>query len=55
MPVQEKPKAILTTLPEFPFQQGNSLNAAGISYSSLQAMQAMKRLNQPEGLPAPGN
>ena len=38
-----------------PFQQGSSLNAAGINYNSLQAMQAMKRLKELESLSAPTN
>lgn len=45
-------QSFLVSLPEFPFQQGSSLTAAGINYSSLQAMQAMKEL---ESLPAPHN
>ena len=32
VPVQQKLKAFLTTLPEYPFQQGSSLNAANINY-----------------------
>ena len=55
VPVQQKLKAFLMTLPEYPFQQGSSLNAAGINYNSLQAMQAMKRLHQLETLSAPHN
>ena len=55
VPVQEKLKAFLTTLPEYPFQQGSSLNAAGINYTSLQALQAMKRLKELESLPPPQN
>jgi arylsulfatase len=55
VPVQQKLKAFLTTLPDYPFQQGSSLNAAGINYNSLQAMQAMKRLQELETLPAPHN
>jgi arylsulfatase A-like enzyme len=55
VPVQQKLKAFLTTLPEYPFQQGSSLNAAGINYNSLQAMQALKRLKELESLPAPHN
>jgi hypothetical protein len=42
-------------LPAYPFQQGSSLNAAGINYNSLQAMQAMKRLRDLETLPSPNN
>ena len=55
VPVQQKLKDFLVTLPQYPFQQGSSLNAAGINYSSLQAMEAMKRLHQLETLPAPSN
>jgi hypothetical protein len=46
---------ILTTLPEYPFAQGSSLNAAGINYNSLQAFQAMKRLKELETLTPPVN
>jgi hypothetical protein len=55
VPVQQKLKAFLTTLPDYPFQQGSSLNAAGINYTSLQAMLALKRLKELEILPAPHN
>jgi arylsulfatase A-like enzyme len=55
VPVQQKLKAFLTSLPDYPFQQGSSLNAAGINYNSIQAMQAMKRLKELETLPAPNN
>jgi hypothetical protein len=55
VPVQQQLKAFLTTLAEYPFQQGSSLNAAGINYNSLQAMQAMKRLHQLESLSSPTN
>jgi arylsulfatase len=55
IPVQQKLKEFLTSLSAFPFQQGSSLNAAGINYNSLQAMQAMKRLQELETLPSPSN
>ena len=55
VPVQQKLGAFLRTLPEYPFQQGSSLNAAGINYDSLKAMQAMKRLKELETLAPPGN
>jgi len=55
VPVQQKLGAFLQTLPEYPFQQGSSLNAAGINYDSLKAMQAMKRLQQLESLSPPRN
>ncbi|HTY41129.1 MAG TPA: arylsulfatase [Thermoanaerobaculia bacterium] len=55
IPVQQKLKAFLLTIPQFPFQQGSSLNAANINYTTLQAMQAMKRLHELESLAAPSN
>jgi len=55
VPVQQKLKEFLGSLSAYPFQQGSSLNAAGINYNSLQAMQAMKRLQQLETLPSPSN
>ena len=55
VPVQQKIKEFLVTLPGFPFQQGSSLNASDINYNSLQAMQAMKRLKELETLSPPSN
>jgi len=55
VPVQQKLKEFLVTLPQFPFQKGSSLNAAGINYNSLQTMQAMKRLHELETLASPQN
>ncbi len=52
---QAAAQAFLLALPDFPFQQGSSLNAAGINYNSLQAMQAMKRLDELETLSPPHN
>ena len=40
VPVQQKLKGFLSTIPQYPFQQGSSLNAANINYKSLKAMQA---------------
>jgi arylsulfatase len=48
VPVQKKLKEFLVTIPEYPFQEGASLNAAGINYLSLKAMGALKRLNELE-------
>ena len=55
VPVQQKLKAFLMTLPQYPFQQGISLNAANINYTSIQAMQAMKRLQELETISPPSN
>ena len=55
IPVQQKLKTFLLSLPDYPFQQGSSLNAANINYTSLQGIQAMKRLQQLESLSHPSN
>jgi arylsulfatase len=55
VPVQQKLKGFLETLPQYPFQQGSSLNAANINYNSIQAVEAMKRLKELESLASPNN
>ena len=55
VPVQQKLRTFLMSLPEYPFQQGSSLNAANINYDSLKAMMAMKRLEQLETMASPHN
>ena len=55
VPVQQKLKTFVLTLPEFPFQQGSSLNAAGINYNSLRAVEALKRLKELESVSPPRN
>ena len=54
-PVQEQIKAFLQTIPQYPFQQGSSLNTADINYTSLATIEAMKRLQQLESFPSPAN
>ncbi|HQR41324.1 MAG TPA: arylsulfatase [Gemmatales bacterium] len=55
VPAQGFIKKFLMTIPEYPFQQGSSLNAAGINYQSLKAAEALKRLQNLETLGRPGN
>jgi arylsulfatase len=55
VPIQAKIKEFLMTIPDYPFQEGSSLNAAGINYQTLKAADALKRLHQLESLPAPTN
>ena len=50
VPIQEKIKEFLMTIPEYPFQVGATLNAAGINYQTLKAADALKRLEQLETL-----
>ena len=48
VPVQAELKKFLSTIPQFPFQEGSSLSASGINYRSLKAMKAMKMLEELE-------
>ena len=55
VPAQGYIKKFLATIPEYPFQEGSSLNAAGINYNSLKAAAAMKRLQEMESIALPGS
>ncbi len=55
VPVQQKLKGFLLTIPQFPFQEGSSLNAANINYTTLKAAAALKRLHELESLSSPSN
>ena len=54
MPVQQKIGAFLRPIPGFPFQDGGSLIAAGINDQSLEAMEAINRLQAAGQLPGAG-
>jgi hypothetical protein len=54
VPAQGYIKKFLSTIGAFPFQEGSSLNAAGINYNTLKAA-AMKRLSELETLARPSN
>jgi arylsulfatase len=55
VPVQGKIKEFLGTIPDYPFQSGASLNAAGIDYTSLRAQEVLRRLQQIENISPPRN
>ena len=55
VPIQGVIKGFLTTLSDYPLQEGSSLNAAGINYQSLKAMALMERLQQIETISRPNN
>jgi len=55
VPVQQKVKEFLMTIPQYPFQEGSNLNAAGINYNTLKAAEALKRLREIESLSSPTN
>jgi arylsulfatase len=44
VPVQNKLQEFLSTIPQYPFQEGSSLSASGINYMSLKAAAALKQL-----------
>ena len=49
VPIQAQLGAFFSTLEDYPFQEGASLNAAGINYNSLKAMKAMNMLKELKG------
>ena len=55
VPIQTVLKEFISTINDYPFQQGSSLNAAGINYNTLKAAAALKRLEQIETLARPNN
>ena len=55
VPAQGYIKKFLSTIPEYPFQEGSSLNAAGINYNSLKAAEVLKRLKEIESFSPPRN
>ena len=55
VPIQQVIKEFLVTIPDYPLQEGSSLNAAGINYQTLKAASAMKRLQDLESLARPNN
>ena len=40
---------------DYPFQEGSSLNAAGINYGTFERLKAFERLQQLETLSRPNN
>ncbi|MDQ9093178.1 arylsulfatase [Pseudoalteromonas haloplanktis] len=48
VPVQQKVKGFLSTIPDYPFQQGSSLTMGNISYETFKAQDALKRLKEIE-------
>jgi len=44
VPAQNYIQKFLATIPDYPFQSGSSLSAAGINYTSLQAKEVLKKL-----------
>jgi arylsulfatase A-like enzyme len=50
VPAQEYIKKFLATINDYPFQEGSSLNAAGLNYQTLKAGAALQRLKELEAV-----
>jgi arylsulfatase len=48
VPIQAELKKFFLTIPQYPFQEGATLNAGGINYNTLKAMKAMNMLKELE-------
>jgi hypothetical protein len=53
VPIQQKIKAFFVEFEQYPSQAGSSRNASSINYPTLRAMEAVKRLQQLEGITPP--
>lgn len=53
VPIQARIREFLSTIPEYPFQQGMALNAGNINYMTLKAAQALKLLEELRSINTP--
>lgn len=53
VPIQEQVQNFLATLEGYPFQEGAVLNAAGINYQSLRALNILEQIRE-KGIVDPG-
>ena len=44
VPLQQKLKELLVSIPQYPFQEGMNMSAGDVNYNSLMAAQALKSL-----------
>jgi arylsulfatase len=55
VPIQQKIKGFLSTISDYPFQEGSSLSASNINYTTLKAAGALKRLQEIEAFSSTRN
>jgi len=55
VPVQQEIGEFLATIPDYPFQEGQSLNAAGINYQTLKARKILDMIKEGGLIERPGN
>ena len=55
VPIQEQIQGFLSTMGEYPFQEGMAMNAGGINYRSLKAVQIIKQITDKGLITIPSN
>lgn len=55
VPIQDEIQKFLGSMQGYPFQEGQSLNAGGINYQSLKALQILQQLGEKGLIERPGN
>lgn len=55
VPVQDQIQNFFSTIGDYPFQEGQNLNAGGINYQSLKALQILQQLGEKGLIERPGN
>ena len=55
VPVQGQIQKFLASMDGFPFQEGQSLNASGINYRSLKALQILQQIQEKGLIEMPRN
>jgi arylsulfatase len=55
VPAQSVIGEFMATIPDYPFQEGSSLNASGINYQSLKAQEILKEIREKGLIEIPGN
>jgi arylsulfatase len=55
VPIQDKLKEFFLTIPQYPFQEGASLNAGNINYNTLKARLILQEIREKGLIEMPGN
>ena len=55
VPIQDEVQKFLSTMADYPFQEGASLNAAGINYQSLKALKILEQIREKGLIEVPTN
>ena len=55
VPIQEEIQKFLSTIPDYPFQEGMPLNAGNINYTTLKAANILEKIRKKGLIERPGN